>query len=119
MREACCTTCRGRLCCTRGSTRPARCTGSVARSQADGPPACRRPPPSRPHPRAPREAYCTTGYSPVLAFDVEDLQATLVRCLQQGATMDGSIQHSSHGKVGGQVAWGGGRVGCFRDSCST
>ncbi|KAI3438224.1 hypothetical protein D9Q98_000661 [Chlorella vulgaris] len=45
------------------------------------------------------EAYCSTGYSPVLAFNVEDLQATLMRCLQQGATMDGSVQHSPHGKV--------------------
>ncbi|KAL4450053.1 hypothetical protein ABPG77_010722 [Micractinium sp. CCAP 211/92] len=45
------------------------------------------------------EAYCTTGYSPVLAFDVEDLQATLMRCLERGATMDGAIQHSTHGKV--------------------
>lgn len=46
-----------------------------------------------------REAYCSTGYSPVLAFNVEDLQATLMRCLQQGATMDGSVQHSPHGKA--------------------
>ncbi|KAI7844177.1 hypothetical protein COHA_002312 [Chlorella ohadii] len=45
------------------------------------------------------EAYCTTGYSPVLTFDVEDLQSTLVRCLERGATMDGAIQHSPHGKV--------------------
>lgn len=35
----------------------------------------------------------------VLAFDVEDLQATLVRCLERGATMDGAIQHSTHGKA--------------------
>ncbi|KAL4452368.1 hypothetical protein ABPG75_008030 [Micractinium tetrahymenae] len=45
------------------------------------------------------EAYCTTGYSPVLAFDVDDLQATLMRCLERGASMDGAIQHSPHGKV--------------------
>ena len=85
-----------RLCCLRSP-----------HSTTDPLPACaprsRPAPPARPR----REAYCTTGYSPVLAFDVEDLQATLVRCLQQGATMDGSIQHSSHGKVGG------GRAGCI------
>jgi hypothetical protein len=46
-----------------------------------------------------REAFCTAGYSPVLAFNVDDLQATLVRCLEQGAAMDGSIQHSTHGKA--------------------
>ncbi|PSC72118.1 tobamovirus multiplication 1-like [Micractinium conductrix] len=45
------------------------------------------------------EAYCSTGYSPVLAFNVQDLQATLVRCLEQGASMDGAVQHSPHGKV--------------------
>ena len=68
-----------------------------------------------------REAYCSTGYSPVLAFDVDDLQSTLVRCLERGATMDGSIQHSPHGKaskqrgsgvvVGGCVCGGGGGGG--------
>lgn len=28
-------------------------------------------------------------------------QSTLVRCLERGATMDGAIQHSPHGKVRG------------------
>eukprot|EP00887_Chlorella_sp_A99_P002096 scaffold21.g2096.t1 len=45
------------------------------------------------------EAYCTTGYSPVLSFDVEDLQDTLMRCLSLGAQMDGAIQHSPRGTV--------------------
>jgi hypothetical protein len=53
--------------------------------------------------RSCREAYCSTGYSPVLAFDVDDLQSTLVRCLEQGATMDGSIQHSPHGKASSRL----------------
>lgn len=62
------------------------------------------------HPRPPavhREAYCSTGYSPVLAFNVEDLQATLMRCLERGASMDGAIQHSPHGKASDT-----GRLGC-------
>lgn len=45
------------------------------------------------------EAYATTGYSPVLAFNVPDLQDTLVRCLGLGATMDGAIQHTPRGAV--------------------
>ncbi|EFN54963.1 hypothetical protein CHLNCDRAFT_134732 [Chlorella variabilis] len=28
------------------------------------------------------EAYCSTGYSPVLAFNVDDLQSTLVAALR-------------------------------------
>lgn len=45
------------------------------------------------------EAYATTGYSPVLAFNVPDLQDTLMRCLGLGATMDGAIQHTPRGAV--------------------
>ena len=39
------------------------------------------------------------GYSPVLAFTVEDLQGVLQRALAQGARMDGAIQYSPTGKV--------------------
>lgn len=48
-----------------------------------------------------REAYCTTGFSPVLTFDVEDLQHTLTKLLSLGGRMDGKVHHSVHGKVRG------------------
>lgn len=69
-----------------------------------GPILCLDTLPEAADPAACREAYCTTGYSPILAFNVDDLQSTLVRCLEQGATMDGSIQHSPHGKASCAVA---------------
>lgn len=47
-----------------------------------------------------REAFCSTGYSPILAFNVDDLQATLTRVLPLGAQMDGAVQYSARGKVG-------------------
>lgn len=46
-----------------------------------------------------REAFCTTGYSPVLTFNVDDLQGTLMRCLSLGAQMDGAIQHTTRGTI--------------------
>lgn len=48
-----------------------------------------------------REAYTTTGYSPVLAFDVDDLQGTLTRLIQLGGRMDGAIQYAQDVKVRG------------------
>ena len=39
------------------------------------------------------------GYSPVLAFTVDDLQEVLQRALAQGARMDGAIQYAPSGKV--------------------
>ena len=47
----------------------------------------------------PREAFCTTGYSPFLFFTVPDLQGSITRLLNLGATMDGRIQYAASGKV--------------------
>ena len=41
------------------------------------------------------------GYTPIMAFDVADLQATLTRMLHLGAHMDGAIQYLPEG---GKVA---------------
>lgn len=45
------------------------------------------------------EAYCTTGYSPILTFTVHDLQDTLTKCLSLGAIMDGAVQFVPLGRV--------------------
>ena len=49
------------------------------------------------------------GYTPVMVFDVADLQTSLTRCLTLGAQMDGAVQYSLDGnKVGeGEGARGG------------
>lgn len=53
-----------------------------------------------------REAYCTTGASPILSFNVPDLQDTLTRLLALGGRMDGRIHHTIHGKVRANGHWG-------------
>lgn len=46
------------------------------------------------------EAYTTTGYSPMLMFNVADLQERVTTMLQMGASLDGAIQYTVEGKVG-------------------
>ena len=46
-----------------------------------------------------REAYCTTGYTPFLSFQVVDLQQTVSNMLQLGGTLDGAIKYPASGKV--------------------
>ena len=46
-----------------------------------------------------REAYCTTGYTPFLSFQVADLQQTVSNMLHLGATLDGAIKYPASGKV--------------------
>lgn len=45
------------------------------------------------------EAACSTGYSPFLSFDIQDLSDTIPRLLMMGAIMDGPIKYPAHGKV--------------------
>lgn len=46
-----------------------------------------------------REALCSTGYSPMLSFDVVDLQDTITRLISMGAHLDGPIRYPTFGKV--------------------
>mmetsp|Transcript_2208 Transcript_2208/g.2650 ORF Transcript_2208/g.2650 Transcript_2208/m.2650 type:complete len:151 (+) Transcript_2208:92-544(+) len=45
------------------------------------------------------EAQLSTGYSPFLSFDVDDMDSTVAKCAQMGASLDGPIQYPAHGKV--------------------
>ena len=45
------------------------------------------------------EAMRSTGYSPFLCFDVMDMDSTVVRLLQLGASLDGPIKYPAYGKV--------------------
>lgn len=40
-----------------------------------------------------------TGYSPMLSFDVEDMDHTIQTALKLGAMMDGPIKYPAQGKV--------------------
>jgi len=45
------------------------------------------------------EAMRSTGYSPFLCFDVMDMDSTVVRLLQLGASLDGPVKYPAYGKV--------------------
>jgi predicted enzyme related to lactoylglutathione lyase len=45
------------------------------------------------------ESQLSTGYSPMITFDINDLPETVTRCLQAGAHLDGPIQFPAHGAV--------------------
>lgn len=62
------------------------------------------------------EAYTTAGYTPVLAFDVPDLQETLTRLIQLGAVMDGPIQYPVEGKVAALRAPDGHMISLFEEA---
>ena len=58
-------------------------------------------------------AACTTGYSPLLQFDVDDMDTTVVRALSLGGTLDGPIKYPAHGKVACLRAPGGQMIGLY------
>ncbi len=60
---------------------------------------------------SPTEAALSTGYSPVLAFDVPDLDATVQAALQAGATLDGPIKHPPGGRAAALRAPDGHMIG--------
>jgi catechol 2,3-dioxygenase-like lactoylglutathione lyase family enzyme len=45
------------------------------------------------------EAALSTGYAPILTFEVASVAETIAQCVQLGAHMDGPIQHPAHGTV--------------------
>ena len=59
------------------------------------------------------ESQLCTGYSPVLNFDVVDMDDTIARCVQMGANLDGPIQYPAHGKVAALRTPGGQMIGLY------
>ena len=59
------------------------------------------------------EAQLGVGYSPFLSFDVDDMDATIIRCVQMGAHLDGPIQYPAHGKVAALRAPDGHMIGLY------
>eukprot|EP00850_Spirogloea_muscicola_P014776 SM000108S14220 [mRNA] locus=s108:437043:437946:+ [translate_table: standard] len=62
------------------------------------------------------EAPVTTGYTPFLHFDVDDLDATVTRLLSLGANLDGPIKYRPHGKIAALRAPDGQMLGLFEPS---
>ena len=59
------------------------------------------------------EAQLSAGYSPILTFDVDDMDGTVARCAQMGAHLDGPIQYPAHGKVATLRAPDGHMIGLY------
>jgi len=59
------------------------------------------------------EAHRTSGYTPFLSFDVADMDATVPKLLQLGATLDGPIKYHAHGKVAALRAPDGPMISLF------
>jgi predicted enzyme related to lactoylglutathione lyase len=45
------------------------------------------------------EAAATTGYSPLLSFNVDDIDATVTSVLGLGGTLDGAIRYEDGGRI--------------------
>ena len=80
---------------------------------------CSLPPPGswNLEPRARSEALRSTGYSPMLSFNVEDLQGTITRLISLGAHMDGPIRYPTFGKVSGATTTTSSAAGATDEGC--
>ena len=45
------------------------------------------------------EPQLSTGYSPLVSFEVDDMDSVVARCAMNGGHLDGPIQYPAHGKV--------------------
>ena len=59
------------------------------------------------------ESQLSTGYSPLLTFEVMDLDTCIAKCCQLGGFLDGPIQYPAHGKVAAMRAPDGHMIGIF------
>ena len=62
------------------------------------------------------EPQLSTGYSPLLSFEVQDMDGTIVKCMERGAHLDGPIQYPAHGKVAAIRTPDGHMVGLYEPS---
>lgn len=59
------------------------------------------------------EAQLSTGYSPILNIEVQDMASVVSECIQKGAHLDGPIQYPAHGKVACLRAPDGHMIGLY------
>lgn len=60
-----------------------------------------------------REAQCSSGYSPILTFDVADMDEIIPRLLGFGASLDGAVQYNDYGKTAAVRSPDGHMIGLF------
>jgi predicted enzyme related to lactoylglutathione lyase len=59
------------------------------------------------------EPQLSTGYSPLITFEVENMDETVAACAQAGGHLDGPIQYPAHGKVAALRAPDGHMIGLY------
>jgi len=59
------------------------------------------------------EAQLCHGYSPILTFDVDDMDSVVAKCAQMGAHLDGPIQYPAHGKIAALRSPDGHMIGLY------
>lgn len=59
------------------------------------------------------EAQVATGYSPLLQFQVEDMDRVIAKCVQLGGNLDGPIQYPAHGKIAALRSPDGHMIGIY------
>lgn len=62
------------------------------------------------------EAQLSTGYSPLLSFEVSDMDTVVSTCAQLGGHLDGPIQYPAHGKVAALRSPDGHMIGLYEPS---
>jgi catechol 2,3-dioxygenase-like lactoylglutathione lyase family enzyme len=62
------------------------------------------------------EAQVTTGYSPLLQFQVHNMDECIAKCVQLGGHLDGPIQYPAHGKIAALRSPDGHMIGIYEPS---
>ncbi|CCI39681.1 unnamed protein product [Albugo candida] len=65
---------------------------------------------------AQNEAVCSTGYSPFLNFNIENMDDLIPRLLTLGATLDGPIKYPAHGKIAAVRSPDGVMIGLYESN---
>jgi predicted enzyme related to lactoylglutathione lyase len=65
------------------------------------------------------EAQVSTGYSPLLNFEIDDMDDTIVKCMQMGGHLDGPIQYPAHGKIAAVRSPDGHMIGLYEPAIET
>lgn len=63
--------------------------------------------------QAPNAASLAAGYTPILNFDVEDMDLSITNALTLGASLDGPIKYPAYGKVAAIRSPDGHMIGLF------
>jgi predicted enzyme related to lactoylglutathione lyase len=64
-------------------------------------------------------ATLSGGYSPLLNFDIDNMDSTVTKAINQGAILDGPIKYAAYGKIAALRSPDGHMIGIFepvRDS---